>query len=95
MYYISTLYHTKEKKAIYFIEVGTEDGLRKELPYVMQLKQGDKYINDYLVTEANSEDTKKVLRVKLVVLTNWPLKDNRIYHFYCKSSNFIYYFHVY
>lgn len=49
----------KAKKGMYFIEVGTEDGLRKELPYVMQLKQGDKYINDYLVTEANSEDTKK------------------------------------
>lgn len=48
----------KAKKGMYFIEVGTEDGLRKELPYVMQLKQGDKYINDYLVTEANSEDTK-------------------------------------
>lgn len=49
----------KAKKGMYFIEVGTEDGLREELPYVMQLKQGDKYINDYLVTEANSEDTKK------------------------------------
>lgn len=49
----------KAKKGMYFIEIGTEDGLRKELPYVMQLKQGDKYINDYLVSEANSEDTKK------------------------------------
>lgn len=49
----------KAKKGLYFIEVGTEDGLRKELPYVMQLKQGNKYVNDYLVTEANSEDTKK------------------------------------
>lgn len=49
----------KAKKGMYFIEVGTEDSLRKELPYIMQLKQGDKYINDYLVTEANSEDTKK------------------------------------
>ena len=24
----------------------------------MQMKQGNKYVNDYLVTEANSEDTK-------------------------------------
>lgn len=49
----------KAKKGMYFIEVGSESNLRDEVPYVMQLKQGDKYINDYLVTEANSEDTKK------------------------------------
>lgn len=49
----------KAKKGMYFIEIGTEDGLREELPYVMQMKQGSKYVNDYLVTEANSEDTKK------------------------------------
>lgn len=49
----------KAKKGLYFIEVGSEDNLRKEMPYVMQLKQGSKYVNDYLVTEANSEDTKK------------------------------------
>ncbi len=48
----------KAKKGMYYIEVSSEDGLREELPYVMQLKQGDKYINDYLVTEAKSEDTK-------------------------------------
>lgn len=48
----------KAKKGLYFIEVGSENNLREEVPYVMQLKQGDKYVNDYLVTEANSEDTK-------------------------------------
>ena len=48
----------KAKKGMYYIEVSSEDGLREEMPYVMQLKQGDKYINDYLVTEAKSEDTK-------------------------------------
>ena len=49
----------KAKKGMYFIEIGSENKLKEETPYVMQLKQGDKYINDYLVTEANSEDTKK------------------------------------
>ena len=49
----------KAKKGLYFIEIGTEDNLRKELPYVMQLKQGSKYVNDYLVNEAKSEDSKK------------------------------------
>ena len=48
----------KAKKGMYYIEVSSEDGLREEMPYVMQLKQGDKYVNDYLVTEAKSEDTK-------------------------------------
>ena len=48
----------KAKKGMYYIEVSSEEGLREEMPYVMQLKQGDKYINDYLVTEAKSEDTK-------------------------------------
>ena len=48
----------KAKKGMYYIEVSSEDGLREEMPYVMQLKQGDKYVNDYLVTEAKSQDTK-------------------------------------
>lgn len=49
----------KAKKGLYFIEIGSEDDLRKEVPYVLQMKQGSKYVNDYLVTEANSEDSKK------------------------------------
>ena len=48
----------KAKKGMYYIEVSSEDKLREEMPYVMQLKQGDKYINDYLVTEAKSQDSK-------------------------------------
>lgn len=48
----------KAKKGMYYIEVGTEDDLRKEMPYIMQMKQGTKYVNDYLVTESDSEDTK-------------------------------------
>ena len=34
------------------------DEIKKEIPYVMQIKQGNKYTDDYLVSEANSEDTK-------------------------------------
>lgn len=49
----------KAKKGQYYIEIGSEDKtLRENIPYVMQIKQGDKYINDYLVTETESEDTK-------------------------------------
>ncbi len=49
----------KAKKGMYYIEIGSEDEAPKEnVPYVMQIKQGDKYINDYLVTETESEDTK-------------------------------------
>lgn len=48
----------KAKKGMYFIEVGSDNNLKEEVPYVMQLKQGSKYVNDYLVTEANSEDAK-------------------------------------
>ena len=48
----------KAKKATYYIEVSTEDKIKEEAPYVMQIKQGSKYVNDYLVTESNSQDTK-------------------------------------
>lgn len=48
----------KAKKGMYYIEVGTEESLRKENAYVMQIKQGDKYVDDYLVTEGKSEDSK-------------------------------------
>ena len=49
----------KAKKGMYYIEVSSEEGLKDEMTYIMQLKQGYKYVNDYLVTEAKSEDAKK------------------------------------
>ena len=48
----------KAKKGMYYIEVSSEESLRKETGYVMQIKQGDKYTDDYLVTEGESQDTK-------------------------------------
>lgn len=48
----------RAKKGMYYIEIGTEESQRKDLPYIMQIKQGSKYVNDYLVTEAQSEDSK-------------------------------------
>lgn len=49
----------KAKKGNYFIEVASTDKtIKEEKPYVMQIKQGKKYTNDYLVKEANSQDTK-------------------------------------
>lgn len=49
----------KAKKGQYYIEIGSEEEtLSESTPYVMQIKQGTKYINDYLVTETESEDTK-------------------------------------
>ena len=48
----------KAKKSMYYIEISSEDEIKKEIPYVMQIKQGNKYTDDYLVSEANSEDTK-------------------------------------
>ncbi len=48
----------KAKKGMYYIEVSSEENLRKETGYVMQIKQGDKYTDDYLVTEGESQDTK-------------------------------------
>ena len=49
----------KAKKGNYFIEVASTDKtIKEEKPYIMQIKQGKKYTNDYLVKEANSQDTK-------------------------------------
>ena len=48
----------KAKKGMYYIEVGAEKTPKTETPYVMQIKQGTKYVNDYLVTETKSEDSK-------------------------------------
>ena len=48
----------RAKKGQYYIEISTEETQRKDLPYIMQIKQGTKYVNDYLVTESKSEDSK-------------------------------------
>lgn len=48
----------RAKKGTYYIEIGTEESQRADLPYIMQIKQGNKYVNDYLVTETPSEDSK-------------------------------------
>ncbi len=49
----------RAKKGNYYIEVdSTDKTIKEEKPYVLQIKQGKKYRDDYLVTEANSEDTK-------------------------------------
>ena len=49
----------RAKKGTYYIEVSSEEKISEEKPYIMQIKQGRRYVNDYLVTEANSEDSKK------------------------------------
>lgn len=48
----------RAKKGDFYIEVGANEAIKEEKPYVMQIKQGSRYVNDYLVKEANSEDTK-------------------------------------
>ena len=48
----------RAKKGMYYIEVSSEEKLGEEKPYIMQIKQGKKYVNDYLVKEGNSEDSK-------------------------------------
>ena len=48
----------RAKKGNYYIEVSSEKTLAEEKPYIMQIKQGKKYINDYLVQEAKSPDSK-------------------------------------
>ncbi len=48
----------RAKKGDFYIEVGADETIKEEKPYVMQIKQGTRYVNDYLVKEANSEDTK-------------------------------------
>ena len=48
----------KAKKGYYYIEVGSEEETPSaSTPYVMQIRQGDKYRNDYLVTENKSTDS--------------------------------------
>ena len=48
----------RAKKGNYYIEISSEKTLGEEKPYIMQIKQGKKYVNDYLVTEGNSSDSK-------------------------------------
>ena len=64
----------RAKKGNYYIEVSSEEGLREEKPYIMQIKQGTKYVNDYLVKEGNSQDTKN----KTVSLTSTTSSSEQI-----------------
>lgn len=48
----------RAKKGNFFIEVGASDTIKEDKPYVLQIKQGNRYTDDYLVKEGNSEDTK-------------------------------------
>lgn len=49
----------RAKKGNYYIEVdSTDKTIKEDKPYVLQIKQGTRYTDDYLVKEANSEDTK-------------------------------------
>lgn len=47
----------RAKKGNYYLEIGAQESLKEENPYVLQIKQGNRYSNDYLVTEGNSSDT--------------------------------------
>ena len=64
----------RAKKGDFFIEVGADDAIKEEKPYVMQIKQGTKYVHDYLVTEGNSEDTKN----KTISLTSTTSSSEQI-----------------
>ena len=48
----------RAKKGDFYIEVSASDTITEDKPYVLQIKQGTRYTDDYLVKEANSEDTK-------------------------------------
>jgi len=48
----------RAKKGNYYIEIGSTETLSEEKPYIMQIKQGKKYVNDYLVQEAKSPDSR-------------------------------------
>lgn len=48
----------RAKKGEFFIEVGSSDTIKEDKPYVLQIKQGNRYTDDYLVKEGNSEDSK-------------------------------------
>lgn len=49
----------RAKKGNYYIEVdSTDKTIKEDKPYVLQIKQGSKYTDDYLVKEADSEDSK-------------------------------------
>ena len=48
----------RAKKGNYYIEVdSTDKTIKEEKPYVLQIKQGTRYTDDYLVKEANSSDS--------------------------------------
>ncbi len=50
----------RAKQGDYYIKISRSDEVdsRKEVPYLLQVKQGDSYKHDYMTTEQVSEDTK-------------------------------------
>lgn len=50
----------RAKQGDYYIKISRSDEVdsRKEVPYLLQVKQGDSYKHDYMTTEKVSEDTK-------------------------------------
>lgn len=55
------------KDTMLYIKVTRDDtvGRNDELPYAMQIQQGDKYIHDYISTEKVSDDTKNKTETKI------------------------------
>ena len=51
---------TRAKQGDYYIKISRSDEVdsREEVPYLLQVKQGDSYKHDYMTTEQVSEDTK-------------------------------------
>lgn len=50
----------RAKQGDYYIKISRSDEVdsREEVPYLLQVKQGDSYKHDYMTTEQASEDTK-------------------------------------
>lgn len=50
----------RAKQGDYYIKISRSDEVdsREEVPYLLQVKQGDSYKHDYMTTEQVSEDTK-------------------------------------
>lgn len=55
------------KDTIYYVKVSRDDtvGKNEELPYVMQIQQGEKYLHDYISKEQVSDDTKSKTESKI------------------------------
>jgi len=50
----------RAQRGTYYIKVSRDEGVssKEEMPYALQIMQGDKYKHDYVMTEKISEDTK-------------------------------------